>query len=94
MGDYVSPPRRVHVKVKGIGGSVVVTHKGKARWSVEDDQGHRHTWLIPDTYFNASTPYRLLSPQHWAQTQNDGRGTWAATYHDAVEMFWRGNKFS
>lgn len=93
MTDFVVPPTRVNVKVKGIGGSVVATHKGTVRWSIEDDHGRNHTWLIPDTYFNESTPYRLLSPQHWAQTQHNGRGTWAATYHDAVEMFWKDNRF-
>jgi hypothetical protein len=94
MADFVEAPIPVRVKVNGIGGSVVATHKGTVRWSIEDDTGRKHTWLIPDTYFNESTPYRLLSPQHWAQTQDNGRGTWAATYHDAVEMFWKDNRFS
>jgi GAG-pre-integrase domain len=93
MADFITPPVQVNVKVTGIGGSVVATHKGTVRWSIEDDNGRRHTWLISDTYFNESTPYRLLSPQHWAQTQQDGRGTWAATYYDAVEMFWQDNRF-
>jgi hypothetical protein len=69
MTDYVEPPIRVKVKVNGIGGAVIATHKGTVKWAVEDDHGRRHTWLIPDTYFHESTPYRLLSPQHWAQTQ-------------------------
>jgi Reverse transcriptase (RNA-dependent DNA polymerase)/GAG-pre-integrase domain len=94
MADYVEPPVRVKVKVNGIGGAVIATHKGTVKWAIEDDHGRRHTWLIPDTYFHESTPYRLLSPQHWAQTQHDGRGTWAATYQDAVELFWKGNRFS
>ena len=93
LQDYVQPPEKVNVRVKGIGGSVTATYKGTVKWSAEDEDGRVHTWYIPDTYYNEFTPYRLLSPQHWAQTQRNGRGTWAATFHDSVELFWKDNKF-
>jgi hypothetical protein len=73
---------------------VVATRIGTVRWALEDDQGRVHSWDIPNTYYNAAAPFRLLSPQHWAQTTGDGRGTWCATYHDAVDLFWDKNKFS
>jgi hypothetical protein len=93
LQDFIGQPTKVQVKVSGIGGAVMATYKGTVKWAIEDDNGRVHTWLIPDTYYNESTPYRLLSPQHWAHTQRDGRGTWAATYHDAVNLFWKSNRF-
>jgi hypothetical protein len=93
LDDYIGQPTKVNVRVSGIGGAVTANYKGTVKWSIEDDDGRVHTWLIPDTYYNKSTPYRLLSPQHWAQTQRDDRGTWAATYYDAVNLFWEGNRF-
>ena len=97
LQDFVSPPRKVSVKVRGIGGDVQATLVGTVKWRVEDDDGVTHTWLIPDTYYNATSPYRLLSPQHRSQVVNDNvprtRGTWCATYEDSVELFWDQRKF-
>ncbi|CAB9521468.1 Retrotransposon protein [Seminavis robusta] len=97
MHDFIDQPVPVKVSVQGIGGSVTATYKGTVRWAIEDEQGVVHHFLIPDTYYNAATPFRLLSPQHWARAANDNaprrRGTWCATYEDAVELFWKQRKF-
>ena len=98
MSDYVSPPTPVNIPVRGIGGTVTATFKGTVNWSIEANDGVVHTWKVTDVYFNASSPYRLLSPQHWAQSQDDNyperRGTWCGTYDDAVELFWKQNAFT
>ncbi|CAB9529714.1 unknown protein (Partial), partial [Seminavis robusta] len=97
MKDFIEDPVRVNVKVQGIGGSVTATYRGTVRWSIEDDNGRVHHFVIPHTYYNPSTPYRLLSPQHWARVASDNspnkRGTWCATYEDAVELFWSQRQF-
>ncbi|CAB9526635.1 Retrotransposon protein [Seminavis robusta] len=97
MLDFIDKPTAVKISVQGIGGSVMATYKGTVRWSIEDEQGKVHHFTIPNTYYNASTPYRLLSPQHWAAVADDNtpkrRGTWCATYQDAVELFWQQRKF-
>jgi hypothetical protein len=68
MSDYIQEPQPIRISVKGIGGTVTATYKGRVSWPIEDNQGVRHDLVIDDVYFNASSPYRLLSPQHWAQT--------------------------
>ena len=93
MNDFVGQPTKVSTYVRGIGGMVKSTYMGTVRWSVEDDNGAVHTWDIPGSYYNESSPYRLLSPQHWAQSSEDGRGTWCGTFDDAVELYWNGTKF-
>jgi len=95
--DFVGDMIEVNIPVRGIGGTVMATFKGTVEWRIEDDQGRVHAFRIPDTYLNVESPYRLLSPQHWAQTQKDHlpnpRGTWCGTYHNAVELFWAQNRF-
>ncbi len=95
LADFVGPTRQVIAKVKGIGGSrVVATRKGVLRWRITDDDGKIHTFLIKDSYYHETSPYRLLSPQHLAQVcYDDGRGTWCGTYGDGVDLHWDHNKF-
>jgi hypothetical protein len=74
-----------------------VLYKRVVEWTVKDGQGRRHMWTIPDVYYNKTSPFRLLSPQHWVQAQSDNdpkpRSTWWATYEDCVELFWKQNSF-
>jgi hypothetical protein len=71
LADFVSPPRAVNIKVQGISGMCSATYVGTVRWRIEDDAGVVHEWLILNTYYNASSPYRLLSPQHWSQERKE-----------------------
>jgi hypothetical protein len=97
LSDFISPPKRVNIDVLGIGGSVKANFVGTVRWSFEDDEGVVHTFLLPDTYYNAEAPYRLLSPQHMSQVTNDEfpkrRGTWSGTFGDAIELYWDQRKY-
>ena len=88
LADCVSPPTPVDTNVKGIGGNASATHVGAVKWSITDDTGKIHEWLIPNTCCNKQPPHRLLSPQHWAQERQQGRLSKCVTCHDAVEMFW------
>ena len=58
----------------------------------DDDDGISHTFLIPGSLYIPDSPARLFSPQHWAQEAKDQspmpRGTWCATYEDAIVIQW------
>jgi hypothetical protein len=97
LSDYISPPKRVNIEVRGIGGPVRANLMGTVKWSIEDDEGVVHSFLLPNTYYNADSPYRLLSPQHMSQVTNDNfpirRGTWCGTFGDAIELYWDQRKY-
>ena len=60
--------------VKGFAGSVTANIKtGTLLWSWENDDGVVTTFRIPNSYYVASGKVRLLSPQHWAQTQGKSK---------------------
>ena len=65
---------------------------GTIQWSWLDDDGQKHTFRIPNSYYVPHGSVRLLSPQHWAQTQSKGRmnGTSPAsrTYHNRIILGW------
>ena len=61
------PSNRV---VKGFAGSRTTNVQvGTLRWSWEDEMGKKHTFTIPNSYYVPDGQVRLLSPQHWSQTQ-------------------------
>jgi hypothetical protein len=97
LSDFVTPPTRVNVDVRGIGGSVTASLMGTVKWSIEDDDGVVHSFLIHNTFYNADSPYRLLSPQHLAQELKDDfpkeRGTWCGTFGNAIELYWDQRKY-
>jgi hypothetical protein len=98
INDFVGTPIKVDVRVKGIGGSVVATHKGTVKWNIEDDQGKIHSILIPNSYYNKESPYRLFSPQHFSQSADDHfpkqYGTWCGTYDDAIVLHWDQRRYT
>jgi Reverse transcriptase (RNA-dependent DNA polymerase) len=56
--------------IKGFGGSRTRNVRtGTLKWSWEDDQGNVTTFRIPNSYYVPDGNMRLLSPQHWAQSQ-------------------------
>ena len=60
--------------VKGFGGSRTTNIKtGTIVWSWEDDAGVVTKFRIPNSYYVPEGKVRLLSPQHWAQTQATSR---------------------
>ena len=88
IADFISPPTPVNLSIKGIAGTGAVMLVGTVRWSIEDDLGQVHHFVIPNTYYHQGCPYRLLSPQHWSDSRNEQRGSCCTTYFDAVELFW------
>lgn len=91
LSDYIDTPEDVNIPVQGLSCTVRATKMGTAWWLIKDDNGVVHSFLIQETYYNCKTPCRLLSPQHWSQTQQNGYGTWCAMHHDLVKLFWKSN---
>jgi hypothetical protein len=68
--DFVGPLTATNRVVKGFGGSRTMNVKvGTLKWSWEDDQGCVHSFDIPESFYVPEGNVRLLSPQHWAQSQ-------------------------
>ena len=91
--DCATKPIQIKRKVKGIAGSYQPDiYETTIRWDIEDDDGKIHQITLPRSYYIPSTPTRLLSPQHWAQTARDNkpqpRGTRCVTYEDTIELIW------
>ena len=90
LQDFVIRPTPITRKVKGIAGSV--------KWKIEDDNNIVHMFTIPNTYYIANAPRRILSPQHFAQQMQDhkphveGRG--CTTTSTTIVLFWNQRKFT
>jgi hypothetical protein len=93
LTDFIGPMTKFTARIKGIGGvHIVASMKGTLKWKISDDDGRIHTFLIQDSFYHKSSPYRLLSPQHLAQTcYDDVRGTWCGTYQDGIDLHWDHN---
>jgi hypothetical protein len=93
INDYVEPPVKSTVRVRGYNGSTSSTMVGTVKWKIKDDKGKVHSFILPNTYYSPSVETRLLSPQHWAQIRKKGRDSYCITYHDANIMRWNKDKY-
>ncbi len=84
MEDFVGPLMDSKRSIKGFGGSKTSNVKiGTLAWKWLDNEGKQHKFLIPKSFYVESGNVRLLSPQHWAQTQHDkSNGTGSETLND------------
>jgi hypothetical protein len=93
INDYIEPPIKSSVRVRGYNGSTNSTMVGTVKWKIKDDKGKIHNFILPNTYYSSSVETRLLSPQHWEQTRKKGRDSCCFTYHDAIIMRWNKDKY-
>ena len=93
LDDFIKPPTSTDVRIKGFNGTYSAARIGTVRWPILDDKGVRHVLQIPDTYYVASCPMRLLSPQHYSQQLNDHRGTYSTNYGDQVVFVFHKKKY-
>jgi hypothetical protein len=91
--DYIEPPVKSTVRVRGYNGSTNSTMVGTVKWKIKDDNGKVHSFILPNTYYSPSVETRLLSPQHWAQTRKKERDSYCITYHDFIIMRWNKDKY-
>jgi hypothetical protein len=98
LRDFIAPPRPARAKVEGYNGTTMATMVGTVRWKIHDDLGNEHQLLLPNTYYSPEGKYKLLCPQHWAQTANDNsptpHGTWCATYADRIVLYWGQRRYA
>jgi hypothetical protein len=93
LDDFVRPPTKTTIRIKGFNGTSSTARIGTVKWPILDDQGVRHVLHIPDTYYVASCPMRLLSPQHYSQQIQDHRGTYSTNYGDQVLFVFHNGQF-
>ena len=90
-------PRWTKTKILGSNGKSTALYVGTMKWRIEDDDGRHHEVILSGTYYSEYVPYKLLSPQHWAQTVRDHyptkNGTWSAIYNDSIVLYWDQNKY-
>jgi hypothetical protein len=56
--------------VEGFGGALHYNvWIGTLVWTWDDDEGMQHTFSIPNSYYIPDGKVKLLSPQHWVQSQ-------------------------
>lgn len=95
--DFIGPTKRVKVRIKGISGGTMSTLRGTVRWTITDDDGVPHSMEIPNTYYVADAPLRLLSPQHLAQVHRqagyDHHGTSCVIHEDAAILTWHNSTY-
>ena len=94
--DVISLQHDKRCRINGIGGDIDGT-KCTLSWKIEDDDGEIKTIVLPDSIYAPKSPSKILSPQHWAQVAKDNKpepkGTWCATYDDAIILYWDQRKF-
>ena len=97
LTDFISPPKPINSKVKGIGGHAQATYKGTVQWKIQDDQGQSHRFTLPNSYYVATAPSHILYPQHLAQTAKDNYplplGTGEVTGDEYIQLFWDQRKY-
>ncbi len=91
--DFVGRLNPTKRTIKGFAGSRTVNVSiGTLRWEWKDDNGTTHTFLIPNSYYVPDGKVRLLSPQHWAQSQTSSRkkreNCGERTTGNGCELFW------
>jgi len=89
--DLVGKPITVNEQIRGLKGQSKATMKGTVRWRLNDDTGQTHTVALNNVYVCKNLPFRLLSPQHWAQERrrtDSSLSTQCITDHEQVYLLW------
>ena len=93
--DFIGPLRDSGRTIKGFAGSRTKGVKvGTLVWKWEDNDGKLSKFTIPNSYYVPEGKVRLLSPQHWAKTQeskqkkNKPCGTISQTTSEDVILMW------
>ena len=94
--DFISELKPCDRSIKGFGGTRTQrVMQGTLVWKWCDDDGKRHRFVIPNSYYVPDGGCRLLSPQNWAKTQNDKakHGTGEFTDAKSCTMYWKNRKY-
>jgi hypothetical protein len=65
MPDYIDKPTPIRQNIKGINDSPAqIIGVGRGRYKILDNKGRQHTFIINKLYYCATSPMKILSPQH------------------------------
>jgi hypothetical protein len=65
LADFCGTPKDCTCKVLGVNNTTELISKiSIGSYTILDQSGMRHTWVIPELYYCLTTPYRVISPQH------------------------------
>ncbi len=60
INDYIEPPVKSKVMVRGYNGNTNSTMVGTVKWNINDDNGKVDNFILPNTYYSSSVETRLL----------------------------------
>ena len=98
INDFDGPVHKVNRAIKGFGGERTMNiYQGTIVWRWCDNEGKVHKFRIPNSYYVPDGKVRLLSPQHWAKTQNGSSyrnrdATGETTLAHKTTLFWNQGK--
>jgi hypothetical protein len=93
LKDFITLPTKIGPKTLGFASSYTTSLIGTVKWHIQCDDGIVHTIILPNTSYVPQAELQMLSPQHWAQTTNDLRGTLYITYSDCFLLKWDNQKY-
>jgi hypothetical protein len=65
MNDYINKPTPIRQNIKGINDTPAqITGVGRGCYKILDNKGRQHTFVIDKLYYCATSPMKILSPQH------------------------------
>ena len=98
LQDLMTKPTPIMRKVKGIAGSAKATYHRTVKWKIENNNNIIQTFVIPNAYYIAAAPTRILSPQHFAQQMQDHKPhaerMGCTTTSMTIVLFWNHRKFT
>lgn len=68
---------------------------GTLRYLVDDDSGVTREIIIPNSYYVPKAGVQLLSPQHWAQENDEvfNEGTICITFGNKIKLLWDNQRY-
>ena len=92
--DFVGELVPASITIQGYTGrSTRDLHQGTIRWAWLDDNGMEHAFNIPNCLYDPGG-HSLLSPHHWAQSQQKGSAARCITDADKVQLLWENGRYT
>jgi Reverse transcriptase (RNA-dependent DNA polymerase) len=90
--DFTEPPTKIRQLIKGINSTPAhVTNVGKGVFKILDSQGRHHNFQIDKLYYCATSPMKIISPQHldkmW-KNKNSSHRLMSAVDSDGCMLQW------
>jgi hypothetical protein len=58
INNYIEPPVKSSVRVRGYNGSTNSTKVGTLKWKIKDHNSKVHNFIVPNTYYSSSVETR------------------------------------